>query len=149
MTQYLADSNIFLALASSGHPHNPIVTGWFDGFTKTDRMAFCRLTQLSFMRLLTTQEVMRQHTLTNQQALSQVHLFLSDPRMEYVVEPNGLEERWLTLASAHQKAPKLWMDAYLAGFSELTGRRLVTFDKGFRQFKALDVLVLTVSQSPA
>ena len=34
------------------------------------------------------------------------------------------------------------MDAYLAAFALMGGLQLVTIDKGFRQFKDLDLLVL-------
>jgi predicted nucleic acid-binding protein len=38
---------------------------------------------------------------------------------------------------------KLWADAYLAAFAMSAGHQLVTTDKGFKQFKGLDVLVLS------
>jgi hypothetical protein len=38
---------------------------------------------------------------------------------------------------------KLIGDAYLAAFSIAGARRMVTLDRGFRQFKSLDVEVLT------
>ena len=72
-----------------------------------------------------------------------VPIYKSDQRIEFALEPAGLDERWLKLASIRQKASKMWMDAYLASFAELSTRRLVTLDKGFRQFTALDVLVLS------
>ena len=40
-------------------------------------------------------------------------------------------------------SPKLWMDAYLAAFTVAGGYQLVTTDKGFKQFKGLDILVLS------
>ena len=48
----------------------------------------------------------------------------------------------LSAALSSRSSPKLWMDAYLAAFAELSGMRFVTFDKAFRQFPKLDLLLL-------
>ena len=57
-------------------------------------------------------------------------------------EPRGLEILWKKLAGPSKPSPKLWMDAYLAAFAVAGGYQLVTTDKGFKQFKGLDLLVL-------
>ena len=38
--------------------------------------------------------------------------------------------------------PETLMDAYLAAFAMAGGYRLVTTDKGFKQFKGLDLLLI-------
>lgn len=143
--QYLADSDIFLALVLSGHPRNPIVVKWFDALHPEDTVAFCRMTQNSFLRLLTTDAIMRPYTLTNHKAAAVYQSLFRDSRIDFAPEPAGINERWLSLAATKRAAPKLWMDAYLACFAELSHRRFVTLDQGFRDFAELDSLILTAA----
>jgi predicted nucleic acid-binding protein len=60
-----------------------------------------------------------------------------------VREPRGLDSQWKKLASGSKPSPKLWMDAYLAAFALAARYQLVTTDKAFKQFKGLDLLVLS------
>ena len=140
--RHLCDSNVFVALLISGHPHHPIALTWFDSLPEGDTAEFCRMTQNSFLRLVTTDEFMRPYTLTNTKALAIYRTMLKDARIEFANEPKGLEENWFSTASVAKMSPKLWMDAYLATFAYLSGLRFVTFDTGFRQFSKLDVLPL-------
>ncbi len=39
-------------------------------------------------------------------------------------------------------APKIWMDAYLAALAFCAGIRFVTFDKGFKKYADLDLVIL-------
>jgi len=48
-------------------------------------------------------------------------------------------------ADRRNALPKVWMDAFLAAFAMTGGYQLVTTDRAFKQFKGLDVLVLTRS----
>jgi toxin-antitoxin system PIN domain toxin len=140
--RHLCDSNVFVALVISRHLHHSVALKWFDALPDGDTATFCRMTQNSFLRLLTTDEFMRPYTLTNAKALATYRTMLKDARVEFMVEPPGLEEGWLSAASISKMSPKLWMDAYLAAFSRLSGARFVTFDKAFRQFGELDLLLL-------
>jgi uncharacterized protein len=140
--RHLCDSNVFVSLVMSGHLHHPIILRWFEELPLGDTAVFCRMTQNSFLRLLTTDEFMRPYTLTNGKATSTYRSLLKDVRFEFAAEPPGLEENWLASGSVSRMSPKLWMDAYLACFAELAGMRFVTFDKAFRQFTKLDLLVL-------
>lgn len=141
--KYLCDSNVFVALVMSGHPHHPVALKWFEELPEGHVASFCRVTQNSFLRLLTTDEFMRPYTLTNLKALSIQRAMLKDERVSFSAEPPGLENRWLAIAAIDKMSPKLWMDAYLAAFAELSGMCFVTFDKGFRQFSKTDVLLLS------
>ena len=66
-------------------------------------------------------------------------------RIAWVEEPSGLERHWKRLAVGPKASPKLWMDAYLAAFALAGGHELVTTDKAFKQFKGLDLLLLSKS----
>ncbi len=49
---YLPDINVWIALAAEKHIHHPAARYWFANL-HDERLTFCRLTQLGFLRLLT------------------------------------------------------------------------------------------------
>jgi predicted nucleic acid-binding protein len=102
----LPDSNVWLALTVDRHEHHPVAVTWFDGIRERNAVRFCRMTQLSFLRLCT----------------SKVFLLPSS-------------------------SPKRWMDASLAAFARLAGMRLVTLDRGFRQYRKAGVQVLELGSA--
>jgi toxin-antitoxin system PIN domain toxin len=106
---------------------------------------FCRSTQQSFLRLLTTSAVLAPYgipALSNKAAWSAYEGFRADKRIAWVDEPPGLETHWKKLGSGKIPSPKLWMDAYLAAFALAGGYQIVSTDKAFKQFKRLDLIVL-------
>jgi toxin-antitoxin system PIN domain toxin len=141
----LADSNVWLALALSKHGFHAATRAWLEGRASQEAL-FCRSTQQAFLRLLTTSAVLAPYgipPLSNKAAWSAYEGFLADERIAWVKEPRGLDAHWKRLAGGTKASPKLWMDAYLAAFA-LAGRyQLVTTDKAFKQFKGLDLLVLS------
>lgn len=80
---------------------------------------------------------------TNSEAWGLYQAFCADDRVTFLAEPAATEEAWERHSAVQTASPKLWMDAYLAAFAKAAGARLVTFDKGFRQFGGVDVLVLS------
>lgn len=142
----LADSNIWLALTLAKHSFHVVVRDWFAGLKPREVVCFCRSTQQSFLRLLTTREVIEPYAvppLTNEEAWSTYEKFQANKRVSFAVEPTNLEVHWKSLAAQTQAPPKLWNDAYLAAFALAGGHRLVTLDKGFKQFAELDLLLLS------
>jgi toxin-antitoxin system PIN domain toxin len=145
----LADSNIWLALALSKHAFHDVTRNWLAKHKSAEPVLFCRSTQQSFLRLLTTQAVLSPYgipALSNDTAWSTYEAFLADRRIAWANEPPGLEPLWKKLAADAKASPKLWADAYLAAFAISAGQQLVTTDKGFKQFKGLDVLVLSAGK---
>lgn len=146
MTSYLLDTNAWLALALSAHFHHRPVGQWLEGIERSGSVFFCRATQLSFLRLLTNAAVLSPYgnrPLTNDAAWAAYEALLADDRIAFwVEEPHGLDRRWKSLAARRSASPKLWMDAYLAAFAIEAECRLVTTDAAFRQFTALDLVLL-------
>lgn len=141
----LADSNLWLALALSKHEFHAAARAWL-GARAPRAALFCRSTQQSFLRLLTTKAVLAPYripALSNRAAWSVYDGLLADERIAWVEEPSGLEATWKKFAGASKASPKLWMDAYLAAFAMAGGYQLVTSDKAFKQFQGLDLLVLS------
>lgn len=142
----LADSNVWLALAISEHPFHEAARHWLDGMTQAGDILFCRSTQQSVLRLLTTAAVLRPYgspPLTNQEAWDVYEGFLADPRIVFQEEPTGLFSIWKSLTMRETASPKLWMDAYLAAFAIAGGHQLVTIDTAFRQHAQLDLVLLS------
>ena len=51
------DANVWLALIWNRHEHSDIARSWFEQAT-SNRFLFCRFTQLTVLRLLTTTAIM-------------------------------------------------------------------------------------------
>jgi toxin-antitoxin system PIN domain toxin len=134
----LCDVNIWLALVVEDHPQHVAAKAWFDGLEPTDVPVFCRATQQGFLRLISDRGIFKKSSLTNAQAVSTYRRLTQDPRIGWMDEPEGIEAKWLSLCSAGTSSPKIWMDAYLAAFSMVSGARLVTFDRAFRTCRGLD-----------
>jgi predicted nucleic acid-binding protein len=60
---YLPDVNVRIALAAERHKHHSMARQWFIGLRDAD-LAFCRVTQMGFLRLLTNAHVMQKEVLT-------------------------------------------------------------------------------------
>jgi toxin-antitoxin system PIN domain toxin len=146
----LVDSNVWLALAVSGHGFHVVAHAWMTSQTAPGEALFCRSTQQSFLRLLTTTAVMQPYgdpALTNREAWTLYEGLLTDPRVGWSDEPPGLQSHWKVFATRNTASPKLWMDAYLAAFAVAGQHQLVTTDAAYAQYAGLNLLVLT--QSPA
>ena len=141
----LVDTSVWVAMVLSEHRFSSAARAWLEGVERPDEAAFCRATQQSLLRMLTTAAVFTPYEkpLTNAQAWSAYHVLFADERISFVDEPAGIEVHWERLASRHSVSPKLWMDAYLAAFAIAGGYRFVTTDRGFTQHQGLDLVLLT------
>jgi toxin-antitoxin system PIN domain toxin len=143
---HLADVNIWLALAFPEHALHSPVGDWLGERGADARLLFCRSTQQSFLRLLTNANVSRSYDLpplTNSQAWRLYERVLSDPRVQFVVEPKGTQTHWKLFTDRATASPKLWMDAYLAAFAVAGAYGFVTADRSFRQYSGLKAVILT------
>lgn len=137
---------MWLALALEHHDDHHAARDWLDSVVDAGSVRFCRATQLSLLRLLTTAAVyarVERTPLTNSEAWDAYDAFVADDRVAMQAdEPAGLATHWRRYSSRGTASPKLWMDAYLAAFAAGFGWTMVTTDGAFRQFADLDVLIL-------
>lgn len=134
----LFDSNVWLALTFSAHPHHALAKGIFAETSTEHPACFCRATQQSFLRLSTTPAILHAYGaegFTNQDAAKLIQTLFGLSAVSTLDEPSGLESHWLKLAGLPSASPKVWMDAYLAAFAILHGMEFVTFDRDFRNFE--------------
>jgi toxin-antitoxin system PIN domain toxin len=137
----LPDVNVWIALAVAQHIHHALATQWFED-SSGDALAFCRITQMGFLRLLGNRHVMGEGALAASQCWKLLDGYLSHPRIQFVPEPTGFEELWRAATGHDRKGANFWTDAYLAAFAAATGYTLVTFDTGLKHQRAARVRVL-------
>lgn len=123
------DVNVWLALSSRDHQHSSTAWNWYRALPDQTTLSFCRFTQLGYLRLLTTQSVMGQGTLTQADAWVAYDRWIEDAESQFIEEPAGLEAIFRSLTGSRLASPKDWADSYLAAFAEAAGLTLVTFDR--------------------
>jgi uncharacterized protein len=123
---------VWIALTAERHIHHIIAARWFASLGEDSRLCFCQITQLSLLRLFTTQAVMGPEVMTQPEAWRIYDRWLDDPRVAFLDEPRGLEQAFGSDSRRRTPAPKEWADANLMVFAGLSGLRLVTFDRAFR-----------------
>ena len=142
----LLDINTWIALTLETHPQHQAVRQWYDGATLArGDLAFCRQTELGFLRLITQEAVMRQcgaAPLSNAEAVAFLASVYVDPAVCRADEPAATRSLWLDLADRRQPAPNAWMDAYLAAFAISLGGEMVTFDRGFGPYRKRELNLL-------
>ena len=134
------DANVWLALAWSRHVHSERARAWFEQADE-EQFFFCRFTQITVLRLLTTDQIMGKGTKTMSEAWSLWDRIWADNRIAFLPEPDDLEKEFRLRSRLATRSPKVWADAYLLAFAAVGGVKLVTFDRAL-QTRGVDVLVL-------
>ena len=139
-TSNFLDANVWLALLWSRHAHSGKARQWFDRSSE-ERFFFCRFTQLTVLRLLTTETIMGRDVRSMSQAWDLWDQVCADGRIAFLSEPEDLEGEFRARSRLSSPSPKLWADAYLLAFTIVAGVKLVTLDRALRS-RSADVLVL-------
>jgi toxin-antitoxin system PIN domain toxin len=130
----LYDTGIWVALSFSSHPFHAKARAVFERADSSRPAAFCRATQTSFLRLLTTSTICSAYgcsPITNREAWAKYEELLALPQVVWLPEPVGIESEWSQCAAVGSASPKVWMDAYLAAFAITGGLNFVSLDKDF------------------
>jgi toxin-antitoxin system PIN domain toxin len=133
----LLDTGIWISLAFESHPQHRTAREVFEGADSNRPVAFCRATQNSVLRLLTTPTIQQLYgapIVTNAQAWAKTQELLALPQVIWLAEPVTLEAEWKRCGAVATASPKVWMDAYLAAFAIAAGLELLTFDRDFTKF---------------
>jgi hypothetical protein len=121
------DVNVWLALVSHEHVHSAIARRWWN--SSSGQIAFCRLSQLGLLRLLTTAAVMKDKPLSFDEAWRVYDSLFADERVVFSPEASRNVRFFRTNTTGPASAPKVWADAWLLAVAEAAGGVLVTFDK--------------------
>ena len=146
MTRYsksflFPDLNVWIALTYTKHVHYDCAQRWFTALPEDAHLCFCRLTQIGFLRLLTTSAVMGDEVLSRAGAWNLYDDWLKEGGASYLEEPPSIESAFRSFTQSRNAAPKDWADSYIAAFTSASELRLVTFDRGF-QGKIKQLIIL-------
>ena len=137
----LLDVNVWLAAAWARHVHHPVAKAWVDA--EDDELAFCRVTEMALLRLLTNPGVTGGDALTRRRAWDVVMSLQSDPRVRWLPEPRGLAPLWMAFSKRDDRSHLLWTDDYLAAFAQAAAAELVTLDARLHaRYPSVDVVHL-------
>ncbi len=143
----LPDVNVWLALLNSQHPHHRRAKTYWDT-AAAQRIAFCRITMLGLLRLSTNKAVMGGTPYTSAEAWQAWQAVIDLPEVSFIAEPLGIDAALQKLTQPSRSSVSSasarpdWTDAYLAAFACLASLRIVSFDKGFKQYDGLTLLAL-------
>jgi toxin-antitoxin system PIN domain toxin len=135
------DVNVWLALTYEGHVHHSGARRWLASGGQDSRLFFCRVTQLSLLRLLTTEAVMGKEVLNLKKAWHVYDRWIKDHRVALLPEPIGLDRPFRRVSRSNQPSPKDWADSYLAAFAFSAELTLVTFDQALHRRVTRSVLL--------
>lgn len=139
---YLPDVNVWIALTSNRHVHHARVAEWLRAI-EDDQIAFCRISELGFLRLLTNNHVMGTDVLSPVQAWRVYAEWRFDDRVIFLPEGGGFSEQWRVLGAHISGGPNAWTDAYLAAFAVDANATIITLDRKFLPLGAAVVRHLT------
>lgn len=134
------DANVWLALIWSRHSNAEQAREWFDR-SADEKFFYCRISQTTVLRLLTTSSVMGADTRKTVDAWDLWDKVCADDRVAFLPEPEAIEREFRHLSSLRTPSAKVWADSYLLAFAGVSGLKLVTFDRGLKS-KGIDILVL-------
>lgn len=133
----LPDVNVWVALANPSHAFHASAREYWEAL-RPEGAAFCRITMLGLLRLITDSRVMNGVPFTRSESWEVYRTFRSLPEIHFLAEPAGLETWFASL----EFPQRLWTDAYLAAFALAGKCRIVSFDSDFQQFPGLEFLWL-------
>ncbi len=122
----LLDVGVWLAAAWGRHVHHAAASSWFD--RQTDDLVFCRVTQMSLLRLLSNPAIMGEDAVDRSEAWRVFDQLWADERVLWADEPAELDAVWRAISARQDKSHKLWTGDYLAAFAQTSGATLATLD---------------------
>jgi len=137
----IPDLNVWLALIDPDHEHHAQARRYWEQEALGD-IAFCRITMLGLLRLLTNSRVMHGQPFTAVEAWDAYHAFAALPEVCFI-EDSLAAERQFELWSRRPDFPAhRWTDAWIAAIAHASGARVVSFDADFATFPDLVFLHL-------
>ncbi len=140
---YLADANFLIALLHARHSFSSRAVAWLGSQEEPGNVLMCRAAQLGVLRILTNPAWLKEDVLPAAAIWDAWDVLLADNRFAFVQEPARLEAEWRHLTRAFPAGRCVETDCYLAAFARAGGYRLLTFDRGFRQFAGLEAEILS------
>jgi len=105
-------------------------------------MAFCRISELGFLRLLTNAHVMGSDVLTPLEAWRVYDEWRTDDRVLFLPERSDFSQEWRRLGNHLTGGPSVWTDGYLAAFARNANATIVTLDRSFLSLGSVAIKLL-------
>ncbi len=141
MKPCLVDVNVWFALLVVPHEHHEKASHWYDSL-EAGNAVLCRHVQLALIRLLSNKTILQDEAIAARTAWDTLTELASDERVVFHAEPSEFETVFPALLRYPVPTTKLVSDAYLAAFAIAGALPFLTFDRGFRQFRGLEVTLL-------
>ncbi|MCH7615303.1 MAG: PIN domain-containing protein [Nitrospinae bacterium] len=138
----LCDVNVLVALLHARHVHSVRAVAWLEQQAQQGSVFVCRMAQMGALRILTNRQWLKEEVMNAAEFWRGWEMLLSDDRFTMINEPDNLEMMWKKITKPFPKGQIAGTDTYFAAFATAIGHRLVTFDRGFRQYSQLDVDLL-------
>lgn len=138
----LCDVNVLVALVHDAHEHSRAANRWLGRVRRRSSILVCRVSQLGFLRLITSARIFGKHALALHEAWAAYDTMVCDDRFAEIEEPDGLNTSWRELCATLQPGAVAGTDVYLAAFALVAELEIVTLDRGFRRFSELNVRLL-------
>lgn len=137
----LPDLNVWLALVDPDHQHHRRARRYWESDALAE-LAFCRVTMLGLLRLMTHPKVMRGNPFTPAEAWEAYRTFRALPEVTFLSETPRVEAQFAKFTTHPSFTHNRWTDAWLAAHATISGCRLVSFDGDFHTFNGLAFLHL-------
>jgi len=135
------DLNVWLALADPDHVHHPRAREYWKRESLVE-IAFCRITTLGLLRLLTNSKVMRGEPFSPCEAWAAYRAFATLPEISFLEESLVAEEAFTRWTDRLGFPVHRWTDAWIAAIAFSAQARAVSFDADFGTFTGLRFLHL-------
>ncbi len=135
------DLNLWLALIDPDNAHYTRARRYWEQ-EAAEEIAFCRVTMLGLLRLLTNSRVMHGAPFIPAEAWDAYHAFAVLPEVCFVEDSVATEKRFELLSRVPGFPAHRWTDAWIAALALTVGARVVSFDLDFATFPDLDFLHL-------
>lgn len=135
------DLNLWLALIDPDHEHHARARRYWE-HEASGAIAFCRVTMLGLLRLLTNSRVMGGAPFTPVEAWGAYHTFAALPEVCFIEDSLAAEQRFEFWSRRTDFPAHRWTDAWIAALAMSGGARVVSFDSDFTTFPDLPLLHL-------
>ena len=138
----LPDINVWVALSVAEHPHFELAQQyWRDRSGR--KVAFCSVTALGLLRILTNRHAMYEKPLTVEAAWQTYVAMRNDPAVVYAREPSKVDLHLARYVESGLVKPRTLTDAHLAATATAGKMRIVSFDSDFERFADVNLLRLS------
>ena len=140
-TADLPDLNVWLALAWPAHSHHQHAVQYWEQ-QAAEEVLFCTVTALGLVRLVCQPKLMGTAVRNTTEASDLLNTLCRQPGVRVAEPEDDGWEVFRQLLRSDAIPARLCTDAHLAALAIANGWRLVSFDRDFERFEALEKLTL-------